>query len=113
MGLRSIAVTGASGNIGGAVVNGLLDAGHENVIALARNPARLGALRSMATDVDPQEFCERLLREGVSPWWAYAFTGMFESVSEHRFETVTDHVMKLTGRAATPFRAVVQRALRF
>lgn len=29
---------------------------------------------------------------------------------EHRFETVTDDVAKLTGRAPIPFRTVVQRA---
>lgn len=64
-----------------------------------------------AEDVDLQEFCGRLLHEGVSPWWAYAFTSMFEAVSRHHFETVTDHVLKLTGRQATPFDAIAQQAL--
>ncbi|MFJ4773774.1 SDR family oxidoreductase [Streptomyces uncialis] len=36
---RGIAVTGASGNVGGAVVRGLLSAGRSDVIALVRRPS--------------------------------------------------------------------------
>jgi NAD(P)H dehydrogenase (quinone) len=61
-------------------------------------------------DVDLTDFCERLLREGVSPWWSYAFTSMFGSIREHRFEIVTDDVVKLTGQSPTPFCDVVERA---
>ena len=81
--------------------------------------AELGALTERfahvpvtTENVGRNDFCGRLLRERFSPWWAYAFTSLFESVSEHRFETVTDDVTKLTGRAPYPFRTVVQRAFR-
>jgi NAD(P)H dehydrogenase (quinone) len=34
-----------------------------------------------------------------NPWWLYAYTSMFASVREHRWERVTDEVQHLTGRA--------------
>ena len=35
-----------------------------------------------------------------TPWWAYAYTSMFASIREHRWEVVTDAVEKLTGEPA-------------
>ena len=37
-----------------------------------------------------------------TPWWAYAYTSMFGSIREHRWEVVTDVVEKLTGEPALP-----------
>ena len=37
-----------------------------------------------------------------TPWWAYAYTSMFGSIREHRWEVVTDAVEKLTGEPAVP-----------
>ena len=36
-----------------------------------------------------------------TPWWAYAYTSMFGSIREHRWEVVSDAVEQLTGRPAT------------
>jgi NAD(P)H dehydrogenase (quinone) len=33
-----------------------------------------------------------------SPWWSYAYTSMFGSIREHRWEVVSDAVERLTGR---------------
>lgn len=52
------------------------------------------------------DFCAKVSAPGGS----YAFTSMFESIREHRFETVTDDVVKLTGQSPTPFCDVVERA---
>jgi NAD(P)H dehydrogenase (quinone) len=35
-----------------------------------------------------------------TPWWAYAYTSMFASIREHRWEVVSDAVPVLTGRTA-------------
>jgi NAD(P)H dehydrogenase (quinone) len=35
-----------------------------------------------------------------TPWWAYAYTSMFGSIREHRWEGVTDAVERLTGQPA-------------
>jgi NAD(P)H dehydrogenase (quinone) len=37
-----------------------------------------------------------------SPWWSYAYTSMFGSIREHRWEVVTDVVERLTGKRALP-----------
>ncbi len=37
-----------------------------------------------------------------TPWWAYAYTSMFGSIREHRWEVVTDSVERLTGEPARP-----------
>ena len=51
--------------------------------------------------VSEAEFASAVaLRE--TPWWAYAYTSMFASVREHRWDAVTDAVERLTGRAPTP-----------
>ena len=50
--------------------------------------------------VSEEEFASSVaLRE--TPWWAYAYTSMFASIREHRWEAVTDAVERLTGTPAT------------
>ena len=39
-----------------------------------------------------------------TPWWAYAYTSMFGSIREHRWEVVSDAVERLTGQPPTPYR---------
>lgn len=67
---------------------------------LAALTTRFGPRPVGARDLDPAEFGALLLRQGVSPWWVHAFTGMFESVRGNRFEAVTGDVATPTGRAA-------------
>ncbi|EST30518.1 hypothetical protein N566_21175 [Streptomycetaceae bacterium MP113-05] len=62
-------------------------------------------------DIAPDEFTSQLLRQGVGPWWAYAFTSMFASVREHRFGVTTGDVVALTGRAPVEFSTSVERVL--
>lgn len=50
-------------------------------------------------EIGHAELCAGLLRQGVEPWWAYAFTSMFEAIGQHRFEDVTTTVAELTWRA--------------
>jgi NAD(P)H dehydrogenase (quinone) len=38
-----------------------------------------------------------------TPWWCYAYTSMFGSIRERRWEAVTDAVPRLTGQPARPF----------
>lgn len=66
---RPIAVTGASGNVGGAVVRGLLDAGHTNVLALVREPSR-------AVDLDRVAAVRRAADYASRKEMAAALTGV-------------------------------------
>jgi uncharacterized protein YbjT (DUF2867 family) len=50
--MSTIAVTGATGNIGSALVHHLLQAGHR-VVAISRPSAKLDALKSAGADVHP------------------------------------------------------------
>lgn len=79
---------------------------------LAELTSRLAATTVRAVDIGVSEFCGRLLREGVEPWWAYAFTSMFESVSQGRFAVITDTVATLLGRPPVPFPEVAHELLR-
>jgi NAD(P)H dehydrogenase (quinone) len=45
-----------------------------------------------------------------SPWWSYAYTSMFGSIREHRWESVSDTVERLTGHPPVPAMAADQRA---
>jgi len=49
----------------------------------------------------PIEAAEHIVQLATTedPWWLYAYTSMFASVREHRWERVTDEVQHLTGRA--------------
>ena len=35
------------------------------------------------------------------PWWVYAYTSMFDSIRQQRWDVVTGEVRELTGRAPT------------
>ncbi|MEV0177523.1 NAD(P)H-binding protein [Streptomyces sp. NPDC050803] len=78
---------------------------------LADLAARLGTRPIKPTDIDPVEFCVRLLQQGVTPWWTYAFSSMFESVREQRFAEVTADITSLTGRNPVGFHETAQFAL--
>jgi NAD(P)H dehydrogenase (quinone) len=45
-----------------------------------------------------------------SPWWSYAYTSMFASIREHRWESVSDTVERLTGHPPVPAMAADQGA---
>lgn len=47
-------------------------------------------------DVSPAEFRAWLASQGEDAWWEYAYATMFDSVRQHRWETVTDEVRRLT-----------------
>lgn len=78
---------------------------------LADLASRLAGTPVRAVDIGASEFCGRLLLEGVEPWWAYAFTSMFESVSQDRLAVITDTVATLLGRPPVPFPNVARRLL--
>jgi NAD(P)H dehydrogenase (quinone) len=52
-----------------------------------------------STDVRPAEFAAELADGGEEPWWTYAYSSMFASIREHRWEATSDEVLRLTGRA--------------
>jgi NAD(P)H dehydrogenase (quinone) len=79
---------------------------------VAELAARLGPRSVRPADVDPVEFCLTLLRQGVTPWWTYAFASMFESVREQRFAEVTSDIATLTGGEPVNFADTAQRAIR-
>jgi NAD(P)H dehydrogenase (quinone) len=36
-----------------------------------------------------------MARDGADPWWAYAFSSMFASIREQRWDVVTDDLQQL------------------
>ena len=42
------------------------------------------------------------------PWWAYAYTSMFASIREQRWDRVTTEVQQLTGRPPRPFSEILR-----
>ncbi|MCO5998179.1 Rossmann-fold NAD(P)-binding domain-containing protein [Actinoallomurus rhizosphaericola] len=49
-------------------------------------------------ETTPAEFAATLLRRGEEPWWAYAYTGMLESMRQGRWAKAPGAVTELTGR---------------
>jgi NAD(P)H dehydrogenase (quinone) len=49
-------------------------------------------------DITPAAFAATLVRIGEEPWWTYAYSSMFESIRQHRWERTSDAVVELTGR---------------
>jgi NAD(P)H dehydrogenase (quinone) len=44
------------------------------------------------------------------PWWAYAYTSMFDSIREQRWDKVTTEVQELTGRSPTALGRLLQQS---
>jgi NAD(P)H dehydrogenase (quinone) len=64
------------------------------------------------TELTPAKHCREMAEAGEEPWWAYAFSTMFESVRQGRWATVTDEVARLVGRRPLSIRDLLaeQRA---
>jgi len=60
-------------------------------------------------ETTPAEFAGRLLRRGEALWWTYAYTSMFESIRQGRWETMSDAVAQLTGRPPASLPQVLSR----
>jgi NAD(P)H dehydrogenase (quinone) len=68
----------------------------------ALDMAALAAARGASyVPVSEAEFAAGVAQR-ETPWWAYAYTSMFGSIREHRWEVVTDTVRQLTGESARP-----------
>ena len=79
--------------------------------ALAALASRLGGRDVRAVAIAADEFRHRLIESGTDPWWSYAFTSMFESISQGRFAGVTPDFIAITGRAPRSFEAVLRTEL--
>jgi NAD(P)H dehydrogenase (quinone) len=73
----------------------------------------VGAIAAMAgyryLQTTPAEFAGLLLRLGEEPWWTYAYTTMFDSIRQGRWETMSDAVAELTGRPPASLPQVLNR----
>jgi NAD(P)H dehydrogenase (quinone) len=56
----------------------------------------------------PEEHRIDMARAGEEPWWAYAYSTMFDSIREQRWATVSDQIVRITGTAATSVADVLQ-----
>jgi hypothetical protein len=84
---------------------------HHNVTGPDSLP--VDAVAAMAgyryTEITPAEFAGMLLRRGEALWWTYAYTTMFESIRQGRWETMSDAVAELTGRPPASLAQVLSR----
>jgi NAD(P)H dehydrogenase (quinone) len=73
----------------------------------------VGAIAAAAgyryTDTTPAEYAGTLLRLGEEPWWTYAYTSMFDSIRQGRWEATSDAVINLTGRPPLSLPQVLTR----
>jgi NAD(P)H dehydrogenase (quinone) len=60
-------------------------------------------------DITPAEFAGTLLRLGEEPWWTYAYSGMFDSIRQRRWQATSDAVTDLTGRPPVSLPQVLTR----
>jgi NAD(P)H dehydrogenase (quinone) len=58
----------------------------------------------------PEEHRIDMARAGEEPWWAYAYSTMFDSIREQRWATVSDQVLRITGTTAASVADVLLRA---
>ncbi|WP_405162828.1 NAD(P)H-binding protein [Nocardia sp. NBC_01499] len=78
---------------------------------LAALASRFSSRAVTAIDVELPEFCSLLLRDHLTPWWAYAYTSMFAAVREQRFRTVTHDITTLTARSPISFETITEHVL--
>jgi NAD(P)H dehydrogenase (quinone) len=71
----------------------------------------IAALTSQTyVDLTPADHRIEMAQEGEDAWWMYAFSSMFDSVREQRWTTVSDEVLRLTGRPPRSLVSVVARS---
>lgn len=58
-------------------------------------------------EVTRAEHCMEMAAAGEDPWWLFAYSTMLDSIREQRWDSVSDEVLHLTGRAPTSLRAVI------
>ncbi|NEC28376.1 NAD(P)H-binding protein [Streptomyces sp. SID8111] len=56
-------------------------------------------------DVPDRTYCAETAADGLDPWWLYAFSSLFASVREQRWDLVSDDGARLTGRSPLALRA--------
>ncbi|MFK4065740.1 hypothetical protein [Streptomyces sp. NPDC029674] len=52
-------------------------------------------------------YCAERAAAGLGPWWLYAFSSMFASVREQRWDRVRNDYAQLTGRSPLALRDVL------
>jgi NAD(P)H dehydrogenase (quinone) len=60
-------------------------------------------------DATPAQFVRTLARLGEEPWWIHAYSSMFDSIRQHRWQTVSSGVSQLTGRRPLSLAEVLAR----
>ncbi|MFD6434155.1 NAD(P)H-binding protein [Streptomyces venezuelae] len=55
-------------------------------------------------DIPPDTYCAETAATGLDPWWLYAFSSMFASVREQRWDRVRNDYTQLTGRSPLALR---------
>jgi NAD(P)H dehydrogenase (quinone) len=58
-------------------------------------------------DLTPAEHCVEMARAGEAPWWLYAYSSMFDSVREQRWDAISGEVARLSGRPPASVREVL------
>lgn len=80
-----------------------------DLAAIAETLAAHRGTRLRPVDITPADFATELADAGEDPWWAYAYASMFASIRQHRWQTVTDEVHRLTGREPANLSTVLNR----
>ncbi|MCX4767432.1 NAD(P)H-binding protein [Streptomyces sp. NBC_01275] len=63
-------------------------------------------------DIPTGTYCAETAATGLDPWWLYAFSSMFASVREQRWDRVCDDYTRLTGRLPLALRDVLSAQAR-
>ncbi|MEU6487577.1 hypothetical protein [Streptomyces sp. NPDC046887] len=58
-------------------------------------------------DIPEDTYCAEAAATGLDPWWLYAFSSMFASVREQRWDRVGHDYTQLTGRSPLALRDVL------
>ena len=107
-----IAVTGATGSLGGRCLAALARSSpsgrsHDvtgpaalDTATMADVAARISGRSLVYHPISSAAYLARLAST-QDPWWAYAYTSMFDSIREQRWDKVTTGVQDLTGRSPT------------
>jgi NAD(P)H dehydrogenase (quinone) len=54
--------------------------------------------------ISAADFQRELAADDLDPWWCYAFSSMFASIRQHRWEAVTDQVLRVSNRQPLQLR---------